>query len=162
MEGTGKRLKQLIDTKGISLNEFSQICGISQPYLSGLINEKKAIGIQTALKILEHFPDATLDWLFKGEEYHQKELSLLNESPSSYGIDPMEKVFLSYLDKPSVRKKIQEITKNEDELTLKLNVGEENSELIDRLEKMIQKDLTSQKSPKLRVITDKTKDDEGV
>ena len=160
MEGTGKRLKQLIDSKGISLNEFSQICGISQPYLSGLINEKKAIGIQTALKILEHFPNATLDWLFKGEEYHPKNISEVNEPNSPYGIDPLEKVFLSYLDKPNVRKKVQEITKMNEELTLNLTLGEENSELIEKLESIIQKDLTSQKGTTLRVITDKQKEDE--
>lgn len=157
MKGTGNRIKQLIENKGISLNEFSKLCGISQPYLSGLINEKKAIGIQTALKILHHFPGVSLDWLFTGEEYHQKELSELNEPQSIYGQDQFEKMLLGYLDRPNVKRKLTEIVKSADEIEIKLNVGEENSELISRLEEIMKKDFGTSSRPTLKIITNENK-----
>lgn len=159
MNDTGQIIRQLIDNQYNSIKEFCEINGFQKTYISAILNGSKELGLNTAKRLVEIFPNITIDYLVYGKSINNDNLQV-SEPQSPYGLDPMEKVFLSYLDKPSVRKKLQEITKSQEEITLKLELGEENSELIDRLEKMIQNDLTSQKGPKLRVITDKTKDDE--
>jgi transcriptional regulator with XRE-family HTH domain len=156
MDEVGYRIRQLIESQYISVNDFCRKNGFKQSYISAILTGSKDMGINTARRLLEIFPDVTLDYLFFGS-YNKNVIGEVQEPQSQYGQDVFEKLLLGYLERPNVKKKVAEIIKNEDEIELNITLGEENSELFSRLEEILKKDFGTQARPTLKIITHENK-----
>lgn len=156
MNEVGKRIRQLIDSQGLSIKDFCEINSFQSTYISALCSGSKELGINTAKRLIEIFPNITLDYLFYGKTIQIDSLEL-QEPQSYYGQDAFEKLLLGYLDRPNVKKKVAEIVKNEDDIELNITLGEENSELFSRLEEILKKDFGTQPRPTLKIITNENK-----
>jgi hypothetical protein len=63
----GKRLKQFIDYKNISLNAFDKSIGASNGYIGKQIKNEASIGSEMLATISEAYPELNLYWLVSGE-----------------------------------------------------------------------------------------------
>ena len=53
-------MKEFIESKGLTIQEFEQLCGLSNGYVN---NIRKMVGAKSLEKILEQFPEINADWL---------------------------------------------------------------------------------------------------
>ena len=60
---TSDRLKQFIKEQGLTIQEFEQICDLSNGYVN---NIRKGVGDEKLEQILEHFPALNKEWLLYG------------------------------------------------------------------------------------------------
>ena len=60
---TSERLKQFIKEQGLTIQEFEQICNLSNGYVN---NIRKGVGEDKLEQILEHFPSLNKEWLLYG------------------------------------------------------------------------------------------------
>lgn len=68
-----ERLKHFISAQGLTIQEFEQMCNLSNGYVN---NIRKGIGDEKLEQILEQFPSLNKDWLLYGigdEETEQTE-----------------------------------------------------------------------------------------
>ena len=65
----GKAVRSLRKERGITLNQLSSDCGLSQPYLSQVENGKVAASIKTLHKIAESFQISVQHFMYKDDEY---------------------------------------------------------------------------------------------
>lgn len=63
-ESVKERLLRYIEYKGISVNKFEKICGLSTGYVG---NMRKSIQPEKAMNISHNFPDLNIGWLLSGE-----------------------------------------------------------------------------------------------
>ncbi len=67
MDGIGKRLRYIIDKKGLTPYRVSKKTGVSQSTLSRILNKNSAPN-ESNLKALVDFLEVTEEWLLTGEE----------------------------------------------------------------------------------------------
>lgn len=80
----GKRVKDLIDSKGITPYELAINTGISQSTLSRIINNaSKKTNIENT-RILSEYFGVSKDWLLTGKEEFIKNITVVNESTKIY------------------------------------------------------------------------------
>lgn len=137
-----QRLNNLVKDKGFSANEFAEFCGVSAPNMSGYLNGKRPLGIKIIDKIKEVIPDIDLNWLLYGAEA----VDLVNESNTVYCTqNPVEKYIEGLVNAryEKVTSKIEYLEKQfkKDILELKTNIelSNEDSEMISKLKKIIDK-----------------------
>ena len=61
------RIKQLIDSKGFTVNSFSHEIGIAQTTLSTYFTKNRYPAYETLHAILHRFTDVSAEWLMRGE-----------------------------------------------------------------------------------------------
>lgn len=164
MEKIGERLSYLVDSTGLNKSQFAKKYGFTDSALRSMCSGDKPIGLKIAKQLVDVFPTLNLNWFFFNTgpvNYINSDINSVNvvlqEPEEKYNEDVVETMFLSYLGRVSIRKKIMEIINLEnnknylqviDELKLSIEVGgEENSELIDKLENIIKRDIASHKLP---------------
>ena len=82
-DGLGKRLAYYIKKKGLNKTEFTKIVKMDYAHLHRIIKGQSEPGMETLKKILNQFPDLSLNWLVsgKGDSYEptQEEMYELDE-----------------------------------------------------------------------------------
>lgn len=61
------RIKQIIDSKGFTVNSFSHEIGIAQTTLSTYFTKNRYPAYETLYAILHRFTDVSAEWLMRGE-----------------------------------------------------------------------------------------------
>lgn len=61
-----ERIKQLMESRGLSQKAFAQFTGISEGTLSGVLNDRTRPTLQIVEAIHTHFPNVSLEWLLYG------------------------------------------------------------------------------------------------
>lgn len=116
MEKIGERLSYLIDSKGLNKSQFSKEYGFTDSAIRAMCSGDKPIGMKIVKRLIEVFPNLNLNWFLFGEgsiNHIQYDINnpnlILNEPEENSKVDMLENVFLTYLDKKAVRKKVLEI-----------------------------------------------------
>jgi len=116
----GDRLNLFIDNQQISFNDLGEKIGVAGKSLKEMSQNKRPLGGNVLKKLGEVFPDLSLNWLFLGvgDMYLHKSVPSENlpkvAEPSVHlyeSLDPVEEMFLKYLDRPMVQEKIKQILK---------------------------------------------------
>lgn len=69
----GERLRMFIKSKGLTIKEFSEICGLSDKSVINYVTNQRQPNAEALKKIIEKFPDLDLRWLLLGEGAGKKE-----------------------------------------------------------------------------------------
>jgi len=116
MKTTGERLSYLISTQKVNMSQFCEIHGLSYQSINPICNNHREIGINIIRDLMKIFPNLNLNWLLYGTgNINYTKIStndsdmMLQEPGDNYNEDVVEKLFLTYLDKKSIRKKVLEI-----------------------------------------------------
>lgn len=75
-----KRIKSLISVKNLSASQFADILGVQRSNISHLLSGRNKPSLDFVLKILENFPEVSVEWLIngKGEMYKGIEKPKIN------------------------------------------------------------------------------------
>ena len=65
----GKKLHRLILDKGMNLSEFARTLKVSSSRISEIVHGKRAITIDSAMKIADYFDTTPSFWLSRQNEY---------------------------------------------------------------------------------------------
>lgn len=140
-----KRLRKVVDDKGYSRNEFAELCNVSGPNMSGYLNGQRSLGIKLIDKIKEVIPDLDINWLLYGEK--TKTEHLVSEPIAEYSSDINIDLAIKKLIDIKTKNLIDKINTMEDQFTkdileikCKLEIENEDSELIQKLKRIIEKD----------------------
>lgn len=60
------RLKEYVDSLGISNNEFGRVIGCSSAQVTQMLTHEKNFGVDKLLKIFSGYPSLNPDWLLTG------------------------------------------------------------------------------------------------
>ncbi len=108
-----KRIKSLISVKNLSSSQFADLLGVQRSNISHILSGRNKPSLDFILKITEHFPSVSIEWLLKGKgEMFNLEDKKLESTPSQLNI-PVEDSVLE-----------EEISENEIDL-LENNKGTE-------------------------------------
>jgi transcriptional regulator with XRE-family HTH domain len=66
MEDIVVRIKEVMENEGMSAAEFADHLGIGRPLLSHVLGGRNNPSLQLVLKILNHFPAYSANWLIQG------------------------------------------------------------------------------------------------
>jgi len=116
----GDRLNLFIDNQQISFNDLGEKIGVAGKSLKEMSQNKRPLGGNVLKKLGEVYPDLSLNWLFLGvgdmylhKNEPQKNVQMVAE-PTVHlydTLDPVEEMFLKYLDRPMVQEKIKSFLK---------------------------------------------------
>jgi len=62
-----KRIKSLISVKNLSASQFADLLGVQRSSISHILSGRNKPSLDFILKITEHFPAVSLEWLLKGD-----------------------------------------------------------------------------------------------
>ncbi len=62
-----QRIKELLHSKGVTINSFAKTAGVSQATINGQINGDIKISASLIYLVLETYPDISAEWLLRGE-----------------------------------------------------------------------------------------------
>jgi len=68
MEEIVQRIQQIIHEKHLSPAEFADELQIGRPLLSHVLSGRNNPSLQLVMKILDHYPEYTADWLVLGKD----------------------------------------------------------------------------------------------
>ena len=112
------RIKLFIEHKRISLRRFDESIDMSKGYMSRQIKTNASVGGDVLEKIIDTYPELNPIWLLQGRGEMLLPTNKVNEKDGIYKTpDTFTEVLLQYLDEPSVRKKINDIVKNQSKNT---------------------------------------------
>ena len=77
--GATERMKEYIESKGVTKYKFSQITGLSNSFL----NNSSNMGTDKAEIILSHYPDLSPEWLLTGRGPMLREGSSTPDTPAA-------------------------------------------------------------------------------
>lgn len=119
--GAGIRLTKYIENKGFTKKSFCEKFGFNYNNMVNVFADKREIGMILLNQIKTALPDLSTDWLLYGKgnpeilNYSEKRVEMINEVNEevnpTYLKDEFEKLLLKYLDKDSIKQKINEITR---------------------------------------------------
>ena len=168
-----KRITYLIESKGLNKSQFCEKYGFAYSSFSPITNDNRTLGMNILMDLLRVFPNLNVNWLLFGFGDVNRNINdsenIINEPDESYGNDHFETLILEYLSKTSVKKRIIEIINSEktenplqiiEDFKIAIEVGEENSELIEKLENFIKRDITTHKLPIKNKNADNKRDEE--
>lgn len=82
-----QRIKQFIDYKGLTVNKFSVIVGVSNSYFGKMSKKNGSIGIDIIEKILREFPELSSEWLILGRDQMLRTNQMsVSEPAAPYGL----------------------------------------------------------------------------
>lgn len=104
-----KRIKSLISVKNLSSSQFADLIGVQRSNISHILSGRNKPSLDFILKISEHFPSVSVEWLLKGkgEMFNLEEKNFVT-SPSQLDIQMESSAF-------------------EEEISIKLNEGDVES-----------------------------------
>lgn len=110
----GKRLTHYIEKQGITKKEFCEKHGLDYNNFVNIFADKLPLGMNRLIQLKTALPYLNTEWLLFGNGEPEIPSSpndnFVNDpSPFYRGSDPVEEIFLKYLDKDSVIKKIEKI-----------------------------------------------------
>lgn len=75
-----KRIKSLISVKNLTASQFADLLGVQRSNISHILSGRNKPSLDFILKITEHFPNVSIDWLIngKGEMFASFEKGKLN------------------------------------------------------------------------------------
>jgi hypothetical protein len=121
MDTVGKRLTYLIESKGVNKSRFCEKYAFLYSSFAPITNDKRTIGINIIKDLMIVFPTLNINWLLFGTgeiNYIKNDIlsnkSLIVNPEGNYIVDPVEKTFLKYLERESVREKIKKIILDEE------------------------------------------------
>ena len=84
-----QRLKEIIDSRGININAYSKLIGVSQPTLRACVEGENKPSYDTIQKIIIEDPIISLDWLIKGEgnRINSNRINYENKGNPYYNVD---------------------------------------------------------------------------
>lgn len=101
-----KRIKSLISVKNLSSSQFADLLGVQRSNISHILSGRNKPSLDFILKISEHFPSVSIEWLLKGKgEMFNLEEKNFATSPSQLDIQMESSAF-------------------EEEISVKLNEGD--------------------------------------
>jgi len=62
-----KRIKSLISVKNLSPSQFADLLGVQRSNISHILSGRNKPSLDFILKITEHFPTVSVDWLLNGK-----------------------------------------------------------------------------------------------
>ena len=68
MDSILERIKVIMEKEGTSPSTLADQIGISRPLMSHVMSGRNKPSLQLVLKILEHFPSYSADWLLLGKD----------------------------------------------------------------------------------------------
>ncbi len=68
MEDVVNRIRTIMEKEGLSPASFADALGIGRPLMSHVLGGRNNPSLQLVMKILEHFPAYSADWLVRGVE----------------------------------------------------------------------------------------------
>ena len=95
MESILERIKEIMDKEGISPSALADQIGISRPLMSHVMSGRNKPSLQLVLKLLEHYPHYSADWLLLGksvETHIQTEVPLASPGSVTDPLPPPEPV----------------------------------------------------------------------
>lgn len=117
----GKRLTEYIENKGFTKKSFCEKFGFNYNNMVNVFADKREIGMILLNQIKVALPDLSVDWLLYGKgnpdlfSYSVKSDNTFNEVNEEvnqlYLKDEFEKLLLKYLEKESIKQKLNEIIK---------------------------------------------------
>ncbi len=135
-----KRLETLVNTKEYSIKEFAELIETPTSNMYGYLNGKRAIGLKIINKIKEVIPDLNINWLLynQGSSFLSGEtIDVVNETSSEYGkADSLDEIIHSMVNS-RVKQLEHKIDKKFEELKTELVFGDADSEMIEKLKKII-------------------------
>jgi transcriptional regulator with XRE-family HTH domain len=84
MEDVVTRIRTIMEKEGLSPASFADALGIGRPLMSHVLGGRNNPSLQLVMKILEHFPAYSADWLVRGVE---------NESVLAPAAEPANQLF---------------------------------------------------------------------
>jgi transcriptional regulator with XRE-family HTH domain len=80
MEDIVQRIQQIIHEKHLSPAEFADELQIGRPLLSHVLSGRNNPSLQLVIKILDHYPEYTADWLVLGKDTLTTEKHVVRET----------------------------------------------------------------------------------
>jgi phage repressor protein C with HTH and peptisase S24 domain len=86
------RIRQIVESKGLSINKFSASIGASNSYFSKVFKSKVSVGSDRIEKILRVYEDIRPEWLILGEgNMHRSKENIVEENSSNYFVSKTER-----------------------------------------------------------------------
>jgi len=117
MNEEGERLRQFLESKGISIRKFCIENDISYNSFHQIITGGRKIGLNTLKQVAKAYPNLNMNWVIFGKgpieiDYSAGGLLFSNEPFPTYGEkDAGFQLFLKYLEYPESIEKILNIIK---------------------------------------------------
>lgn len=109
MKTVGERLTYLIESQFVTKAEFYKKYDLKDSSWNPITTNKRTLGILLLDRLVEIFPNLNVNWLLYGKgsvnlinNAFDESLMIVQEPENSGYDDPVEKVFLHYLDRPNV------------------------------------------------------------
>ena len=107
------RLKEYVDSLGISNNEFGRVIGCSSAQVTQMLTHEKNFGVDKLLKIFSWYPTLNPDWLLTGNgpmlrDNKTSEESKRSSMPIATPISPAEEsiIYKMYKDEKEEKEKL--------------------------------------------------------
>lgn len=82
-----KRIKSLISVKNLTASQFADLLGVQRSNISHILSGRNKPSLDFILKITEHFPTVSIEWLLKGKgEMFNLEEKSIKSFPSQLDI----------------------------------------------------------------------------
>lgn len=75
MQEIVERIEKIMEDLKLSSSEFADNLGVGRPLLSHVLSGRNNPSLQLVMKIIEHYPMYSADWLIFGNEQNQSLLS---------------------------------------------------------------------------------------
>lgn len=90
-----KRIKSLISVKNLSSSQFADLIGVQRSNISHILSGRNKPSLDFILKISEHFPSVSVEWLLKGKgEMFNLDEKILESTPPQLDIQTESSVLL--------------------------------------------------------------------
>lgn len=112
------RLERARQHLGMSINKFETVLGLSSNSFGAAVRKNRDMSTKVVQAFSEYFPNFNMEWIVTGNGEMLKkneinsfsELNSVAERPSEYKKeDPFELLLKMYLDKESIKMKIEEV-----------------------------------------------------
>lgn len=118
MNTEGERLRQFIESKGVTVRQFCMQNKIDYNGFIQILNGNRQLEMKTIRKVITVYPDLSIDMIVKGSADDTRYSDLNTQNPlevaepsGNYGSDPFEKYILSILERPKAQKIIEDVVK---------------------------------------------------
>lgn len=68
MEEIANRIRQLLQSRNLSVNAFSKLIGMEQVTVNRQLNGQRSPSLTLVCAILSHFTDVSAEWLLRGRD----------------------------------------------------------------------------------------------
>lgn len=116
MKTVGERLTYLIESQFVTKAEFYKKYDLKDSSWNPITTNKRTLGILLLDRLVEIFPNLNVNWLLYGKgnvnistNALDESLMIVSEPRNNEYDDPVEVVFMKYLERQNVRKTLKKI-----------------------------------------------------